>query len=513
MLMVALLLLVTIGSSLLGVYLLESEFETQQARAAKEAQHQISEFATSVGNQIAFYQGIVDIAARRQQVVDLLAFAEEDDAISWSLAMRSLLPHAMGAAIAHSDGEIIGDPLVQRVGEHCRLDIEHYAVNDTAHYPPVHTGVPGLEHFDIMARIDAQGTEDQGVLMISFQLDAIERPLSASANANQVLSLNNPDQQLLATGPFDASMTHYSSLVPGTDWTVHLYEQPATAANPWLTLLIGDIAILGLVAIIISVNARRYSQMITDDVAWIHQRLASLIQGNFHTAVLPPKTQEVTAIIPDIEKLADQLQQQTESLRTQTLTDPLTGLHNRRHFDVILDHAFVRSQRQAAEILLLIDVNKFKTVNDTLGHKAGDKMLQAAAEILKNLTRSGDEVARLGGDEFAIVLHEMPSQEVENWLLRFVARYDKLIEKHRSAQLDASVCSLSIGAAPISQSLFDRAGDVFEAADLALYAAKTGSPGHSRFRIDPAMPRVASYINTASTTNLRSVPGDKLSNG
>jgi diguanylate cyclase (GGDEF)-like protein len=96
----------------------------------------------------------------------------------------------------------------------------------------------------------------------------------------------------------------------------------------------------------------------------------------------------------------------SEQLRALTLLDGLTGISNRRHFDEQLDVEIRRARRAGASVaLLLIDVDHFKSFNDTFGHQQGDQCLRAVAKVIAALVcRSGDLAARYGGEEFAVLL-------------------------------------------------------------------------------------------------------------
>ena len=90
-----------------------------------------------------------------------------------------------------------------------------------------------------------------------------------------------------------------------------------------------------------------------------------------------------------------------------SLTDPLTGIYNRRHFDLFLKNEVDRSQRfKRGLALIMLDIDHFKDYNDSFGHPAGDKALQFVASCLREQRRSADVVARIGGEEFALILPE-----------------------------------------------------------------------------------------------------------
>ena len=149
--------------------------------------------------------------------------------------------------------------------------------------------------------------------------------------------------------------------------------------------------------------------------------------------------------------------------------DTLTGLFNRRRFEQELMQQLARCQRYGeSAALLLVDVDHFKTINDTRGHRVGDVVLKHFAELLGRRLRKTDIVARLGGDEFAIMLsHVSPAQA------RTVAR--SLVEYVRGSPPVVADGSVPITASVGATMLDEDTGDlerVLVAADEALYAAK-----------------------------------------
>jgi diguanylate cyclase (GGDEF)-like protein/PAS domain S-box-containing protein len=150
-------------------------------------------------------------------------------------------------------------------------------------------------------------------------------------------------------------------------------------------------------------------------------------------------------------------------LRHQADHDALTGLVNRRRFEAELDRriegARVHGQPGA---VLLVDIDHFKRINDTLGHAQGDRVLTAVASALRDRVRASDLVARLGGDEFAIVLGRIPLEQVQR-----VA--EDLLECVRVREPGTTI---SVGAACFDRFTATTMDDLLTSADRALYAAK-----------------------------------------
>ncbi|MGB0721155.1 MAG: diguanylate cyclase domain-containing protein [Gammaproteobacteria bacterium] len=158
-----------------------------------------------------------------------------------------------------------------------------------------------------------------------------------------------------------------------------------------------------------------------------------------------------------------------EELRSMAQYDPLTGLPNRRLFDDRVQQAGALAQRRGKVFaLLFIDLDRFKPVNDTYGHGAGDELLKQVAERLKEGVRASDTVARLGGDEFCLLLLDV------DCLLNAEAVAQKLLDEINKP-FDLSVGQVSISAS-IGVALFPHEGidweDALREADAAMYRAK-----------------------------------------
>lgn len=169
-----------------------------------------------------------------------------------------------------------------------------------------------------------------------------------------------------------------------------------------------------------------------------------------------------------------------EQLEHQALTDTLTGLPNRRAFDNAAQSAMARARRTGEALTVgLADVDRFKSINDTYGHAAGDQVLQELGQVIRNAARESDVVARLGGEEIGLLFSEAGLAQAA-----IVAeRIRTAVQAHRVTTPDGhTICmTVSIGLAelPATAGSFEPA---VASADAALYRAKHGG----RNRIETA---------------------------
>jgi diguanylate cyclase (GGDEF)-like protein len=180
--------------------------------------------------------------------------------------------------------------------------------------------------------------------------------------------------------------------------------------------------------------------------------------------------------IRDVSGTADRerrLLDHAESLRARSYVDALTGIANRRYFDVALDRELRRAQRSGGDLsLLLMDIDSFKAYNDHFGHQQGDACLSAVAKALAaQLKRPADVAARYGGEEFAAILPDTTAEQasiVANGVREHVA---SLNLPHAPQAVHPKV-TLSIGVASFGKHGLNEPAALIEAADKALYAAK-----------------------------------------
>lgn len=169
-----------------------------------------------------------------------------------------------------------------------------------------------------------------------------------------------------------------------------------------------------------------------------------------------------------IAALLEKLRAQKDKLQHQALHDALTSLPNRSLLHDRLHVAMHAADRQRTELaLLVIDLNRFKEINDTLGHHCGDLLLVEVAKRLERGLRKSDSVARLGGDEFAIILNHVDAENMK----AMVDKVIHLIEEVVDIEGNKLFVSASVGSALFPTHSRDMDA-LFQCADAAMYAAK-----------------------------------------
>ena len=175
------------------------------------------------------------------------------------------------------------------------------------------------------------------------------------------------------------------------------------------------------------------------------------------------------------------LRRRVRTLERQAITDPLTGAFNRRYMHTALATAVERCRRSSEPAsLLLLDVDRFKPLNDTIGHAAGDRVLKAIVTLVDRRLRLVDSVFRLGGDEFVVLLSgaraadaRVVAEELRTAMERVRVVQDRLV-------------SISIGIAELSAN--QSPAEWLAEADAALYDAKRAGRNRVASLPDPSIP-------------------------
>ncbi len=166
----------------------------------------------------------------------------------------------------------------------------------------------------------------------------------------------------------------------------------------------------------------------------------------------------------------------TERLKLAGLTDTLTGVHNRRYFDSRCLEEVAAARRNGAPLVcVFLDVDRFKNLNDTLGHQAGDKVLSYVAKLIKLQLRGSDVVARYGGEEFVVLLPATPyahGMDTAERIRRIVEGQSVPLAANEFTRVTISAGVAIMHRPPKSSDVSALAADLIARADKAMYEAK-----------------------------------------
>lgn len=222
----------------------------------------------------------------------------------------------------------------------------------------------------------------------------------------------------------------------------------------------------------------RYVVIISDS-AVEKQKVAAFTCGADDYLSRPFGVEELTARVRAGLRIVDlqkALLVSNRNLEELALTDHLTALRNRRAFDRELTSRFAAAKRYERPLsLAIIDIDHFKSVNDLLGHAAGDVVLRTTAQILERSTRQSDLLARIGGEEFAVILPEVSLSDAIQYGEKICAAVSTVIR----AGEETRNLTVSIGVASIPHSEFESSAELMFAADQALFRAKRNGRNRS----------------------------------
>ncbi len=266
--------------------------------------------------------------------------------------------------------------------------------------------------------------------------------------------------------------------------TLHLgYSEQATHEQIVLAFRWGGalvVLFLGISVLMADLTATK----ITRPLHKLREQTKNIISGNFEEKLnVITHITEVSSLAVDLDQMRRELVQQTSTLEFHAMHDTLTGLPNRALLRDRVNFAIGKASREGASFpLLLMDLDHFKEVNDTLGHQFGDIVLQLVAAKLNRTLRDCDTVARLGGDEFAILL--------QVGTLEHAKKVAEKIRKALEKPFLIDECTLHVGSS-IGIAMYPEDGEDFQTllrrADVAMYTAKragTGIAGYEKSRDD-----------------------------
>jgi|GEM_PF-802072 len=222
------------------------------------------------------------------------------------------------------------------------------------------------------------------------------------------------------------------------------------------------------------VNFEKFAEEWLAEFSHASSRVQELADGRVLSIMRRPMLDG--GIVSTTEDITEQRRSEAR-IAHMALHDALTGLPNRVLLSERLDHALARAKRGALVATHLLDLDRFKNVNDTLGHGAGDKLLRSVAERLRALVRESDTVARIGGDEFAVMQVAISQiSDATSLAQRIIDTLSRPYDIEGQQAVIGTSVGISVG--PVDGECPEQ---ILRNADLALYRAKSDGRGTYRF--------------------------------
>jgi len=268
--------------------------------------------------------------------------------------------------------------------------------------------------------------------------------------------------------------------------------------------IIGSIWLLALgILLLMLLGFFLFQRYVLSPISLVARAMRDEAHGK-HDLLLPlPATAETQHLVEAFKEMRRQVAERQQALEHQALHDALTGLPNRMLLQDRMQHAIHHLRRlgHGGLALLIMDLDGFKEINDTLGHPIGDGLLQQLADRLQREVRDGDTVARLGGDEFAVLLEQVDETEARHMAGRILHLLDQPFEVADQSLYVAA----SIGLALYPQHAHTPQ-ELSRRADVAMYVAKREKNGIALY--DPAQDHYT-LQRLAQASDLRSAIGNE----
>jgi diguanylate cyclase len=192
-----------------------------------------------------------------------------------------------------------------------------------------------------------------------------------------------------------------------------------------------------------------------------------------HSKEMQQTVQMLNSRLEESRREVEELRKEVHRAREEAMIDGLTGLANRRSFDIALSSHFANLDAQSPGLCLLIaDIDHFKEINDTYGHLFGDKVITSIAAVLRNSVKGNDLAARYGGEEFVVILPDTPIQSA----LVLAERIRKVIENYHIRRTGSNevVASVTVSLGVACRCAGESEQQLIARADEALYKSKQG---------------------------------------
>ena len=426
----------------------------------------LADKAQVLESQLAFFQQIVNHVATQPTTQDILDTKDETAAQTWALQMQRFLPQAMGVALLTKSGQIMGSPADSQLGPQSLTDLAKLSQGEAISMPPVHRLTEATSHFDLVAPL--------GMVFVSFGLKTLQPLLQNNTNNAQRLVLRDGRGNIVAQHNRleDTDKTRQlKTKLTDSDWQLSLTENIQHSLPSFLSLAIFNISALLLTVGIIAFLVRYALRTLGTDFAQIKTLLNGLAEGEtLAEEFAMPQLRETAEILPAISHIQRGIEKKQQLLQHRQLSDELTGLPNRRQFNIEFARAYDFARRGTPVCVVRLHLDNL----DALNEKQAEQVVILLSKTLKEHTRKIDHVARLDRDGFAVLMFGMSAEGTVPCLERMHKSFLGLQAQHPAIP-DTQICSLHFGYTLIHPHRDNSAAEVLKRSEAALAEAQQSS--------------------------------------
>lgn len=431
----------------------------------------LADKANTLESQLLFFQQIVNHVATQPTTQDILENKDEATAQTWALQMRRFLPQALGVALLSNTGQILGAPADAQPGPQSLTDLARLSQSEKIKMPPVHRLTAETSHFDLVAPVLDETDTPLGMLFVSFGLTTLQPVLQGNTNNGQKLVLRDGSGNTITQhdrlGNPDTLQELKITLANG-DWQLSLTESADYSLPSFLSLTIFNASALLLAVGIIAFMMRYALRSLGTDFTQIKTLLNNLAEGTpmaeeFDT----PQFRETAEILPAISHIQRGLSKKQLLIKTQQLSNEITGLPNQRQFNNEFARAYSFARRGTPVCVVRLHVEGLDKLNDT----QSTQTLKLLGKTLREHARKVDHVAHLKKDQFALLLFSMSSDGATPCLERLHKSFLGKQVQHPTIS-DSQICSLHCGYTLIHPLRDNSADEVLKRTEEALDEAQ-----------------------------------------
>jgi diguanylate cyclase (GGDEF)-like protein len=334
--------------------------------------------------------------------------------------------------------------------------------------------------------------DQNGMELLSSRANSTTNLMSLNAAVlRQILS--KPGESMVFQGLMHREVIGLADIPAALPVTIVAEKDRADVYAAWVKLRNLYLALVCIIVLIVTAVAFRMGRSIVTPLQHLINAANSIASGDLNVRLPVTRNDEFGHLTRIFNQMADKLrhshaeivatnqamQQQNKLLEALSITDGLTGLYNRSKLDAILIDEMARFKRNLRPFaVLMLDIDYFKTLNDSHGHIAGDEVITAVAKILGQSIRSVDYAARYGGDEFIIIMVETTADMALKTAERIRAQVNDM---RYSANGQIVSVTVSIGVVQCTQSDDVTPTAVFSRVDSALYEAKRAGRNRAHY--------------------------------